>query len=205
MSGVNKAILIGHLGKDPDVRKTPNGTSVATFSLATSERYTDRNGERQDKTEWHNVVLWGKLADLAGQYLAKGRNVYIEGRITTRSWDDRDGNKRYTTEIVGNTMQFLGGGTNNGGMPNGGNNNSMAGQQAYSPNQMYQPQQQNTQNFAQQPMPVNPMAQHGSEQQVQGGGTMATPQPAPTPSAPKPAAAPVAPPSDPIVEDDLPF
>ncbi|NLP03808.1 MAG: single-stranded DNA-binding protein [Fibrobacter sp.] len=109
MIGVNKAILIGHLGKDPDVRSTAGGQPVATFSLATSERFTDRNGQRQDRTEWHTVVAWGKLAELVGQYLKKGRSVYVEGRITTRSWDDRDGNKRYKTEIVATQIQFLGG------------------------------------------------------------------------------------------------
>ncbi|HON11101.1 MAG TPA: single-stranded DNA-binding protein [Chitinispirillaceae bacterium] len=112
MIGVNKAILIGHLGKDPDVRSTAGGQPVATFSLATSERFTDRNGQRQDRTEWHTVVAWGKLAELAGQYLKKGRSVYVEGRITTRSWDDRDGNKRYKTEIVATQIQFLSGSGN---------------------------------------------------------------------------------------------
>lgn len=108
MAGVNKAILIGNLGKDPDLRKTATGTSVASFSLATTERYNDRDGNRQDRTEWHNIVAWGKLADLAGQYLKKGRSAYIEGRIATRSWDDK-GTKRYKTEIVANQIVFLGG------------------------------------------------------------------------------------------------
>jgi len=108
MAGVNKAILIGNLGRDPEVRRTPGGTSVATFSLATTERRTDRNGQRQERTEWHNIVVWGRQAELASQYLKKGRTVYIEGRITNRSWDDRDGNKKYRTEIVAHTIQFLG-------------------------------------------------------------------------------------------------
>ncbi len=116
MTGVNKAILIGNLGRDPEVRKTPGGTTVASFSLATTERYTGRNGERQERTEWHNIVAWSKLAELVSQYLKKGSSVYIEGRITTRSWDDRDGNKKYRTEIVANTINFLsGGGTSSGG------------------------------------------------------------------------------------------
>jgi single-strand DNA-binding protein len=109
MAGVNKVILIGNLGKDPELRYTPGGQPVASFSLATTERWSDKNGQRQDKTEWHNIVVWGKLAELANQYLKKGRSAYIEGRITNRSWDDRDGNKKYRTEIVANQIQFLGG------------------------------------------------------------------------------------------------
>ncbi len=106
--GVNKVILIGNLGKDPELRYTPGGQAVATFSLATTERWNDKNGQRQDRTEWHNIVVWGKLAELVNQYLKKGRSAYIEGRITTRSWDDRDGVKKYRTEIVANQVQFLG-------------------------------------------------------------------------------------------------
>jgi single stranded DNA-binding protein (ssb) len=113
MAGVNKVILIGNLGKDPELRYTPNGQPVASFSLATTERWNDKNSQKQEKTEWHNIVVWGKLAELANQYLKKGRSAYIEGRITTRSWDDRDGNKKYRTEIVANQIQFLGG--NQGG------------------------------------------------------------------------------------------
>ena len=108
MAGVNKAILVGNLGRDPELRRTQSGSSVASFSLATTERWSDKSGERKDRTEWHNIVAWGKLADLANQYLKKGRSVYIEGRITNRSWDDKDGNKRYKTEIVANQIQFLG-------------------------------------------------------------------------------------------------
>lgn len=108
MVGVNKVILIGNLGKDPELRYTPSGQPVATFSLATSERWTDRNGQRQDRTEWHTVVAWGKLGELVNQYLSKGRSAYVEGRINTRSWDDKDGNKRYKTEIVALQVQFLG-------------------------------------------------------------------------------------------------
>lgn len=108
MAGLNKVMLIGNLGRDPELRKTPSGTSVASFTLATTERWTDKSGERQPHTEWHNIVAWGKLGELAHQYLKKGRSAYVEGRITTRSWDDKDGNKRYKTEIVANTIQFLG-------------------------------------------------------------------------------------------------
>lgn len=113
MAGVNKVILIGNLGKDPELRYTPNGQPVVSFSFATTERWNDKNNQKQEKTEWHNIVVWGKLAELANQYLKKGRPAYIEGRITTRSWDDRDGNKKYRTEIVANQIQFLG--SNQGG------------------------------------------------------------------------------------------
>ena len=100
MSSLNKVMLIGNLGRDPEVRFTPDGSPVATFSLATGEVWTDKSGTRQERTEWHNIVAWNKLADLAKRYLSKGRQVYIEGRIRTREWDDRDGNKRRTTEII---------------------------------------------------------------------------------------------------------
>ena len=109
MSGVNKVILIGNLGKDPELRYTPAGQATASFSLATTDRWTDKNGQRQERTEWHNIVVWNKLAELVNQYLKKGRSAYVEGRITTRSWDDRDGNKKYRTEIVAREVQFLGG------------------------------------------------------------------------------------------------
>ena len=107
--GVNKAILIGNLGGDPELRSTPSGTSVATFTLATNESWTDKEGQRQERTEWHRIVAWGKLAEICGQYLRKGRQVYIEGRLTTRSWEDRQGNQRKTTEIVAQQMLMLGG------------------------------------------------------------------------------------------------
>jgi single-strand DNA-binding protein len=101
-------MIIGNLGKDPDVRVTPSGQSVATFSLATSEKFKNKNGEQEERTEWLNIVLWGKLADIAGQYLTKGKSVYIEGRIQTRKWEGKDGHDRYTTEIIGDKMVMLG-------------------------------------------------------------------------------------------------
>ena len=110
MAGINKVLLIGNLGKDPELRYTPGGQPVATFPLATTERWADKSGQRQERTEWHNIVVWGKLAELTNQYLKKGRSAYVEGRITTRSWDDRDGNKKYRTEIVATQIQFLSGG-----------------------------------------------------------------------------------------------
>ena len=113
---VNKVILVGNLGKDPELRYTPSGAAVATFSLATSERYKDKSGEQQEKTEWHNIVAWRQLAEICGKYLHKGKQVYIEGKIQTRSYDDRDGNKKYITEIVADQMQMLGrAGEDNGG------------------------------------------------------------------------------------------
>jgi len=120
---VNKVILVGRLGKDPELRSIPSGTSVAKFSLATDERFTDKSGEKQERTEWHNVVAWGKLAEICGQYLRKGKLVYIEGSIRTDSWDDKEtGVKKYRTEIIANTMQMLdkkgddeGGGYSGGG------------------------------------------------------------------------------------------
>ena len=106
---VNRVILIGRLGRDPEIRHTTSGAAVANFSVATDERWTDAEGNRQTRTEWHNIVAWRKLAEICGQYLRKGRLVFIEGRIQTREWDDRDGNKRRTTEIVASNMQMLGG------------------------------------------------------------------------------------------------
>lgn len=111
MSGrsLNKVQLIGHLGADPELRYTANGMAVATFSLATNERYKDDNDTWQDRTEWHRLVAWGRQAEVAGEYLAKGRQVYIEGRLQTRSWEGQDGVKRYTTEIVARDLILLGG------------------------------------------------------------------------------------------------
>ncbi len=108
MGSLNKVMIIGRLGADPELKSIPSGQTVATFSLATDERWTNRDGERQERTEWHRVVVWGKLAGICGEYLAKGRQVYIEGRIQTRNWEDKDGNKRYMTEIVATDMQMLG-------------------------------------------------------------------------------------------------
>jgi single-strand DNA-binding protein len=106
---VNKVILVGNLGRDPEVRSTPSGQPVATFTLATSRRWRDKNGQKQEQTEWHTVVCWGKQAEIAGQYLTKGKQVYVEGRLQTRSWDDRNsGEKRYKTEVVCDTFQMLG-------------------------------------------------------------------------------------------------
>jgi single-strand DNA-binding protein len=107
MAGVNKVILVGNLGKDPEVRHTPQGMAVGNFPLATSESWNDKSGQKQERTEWHRIVVWGKLAELCQRYLTKGRKAYVEGKLQTRAWDDKDGNKRYTTEIVATTVQFL--------------------------------------------------------------------------------------------------
>jgi len=105
---INKVILVGHLGKDPDLRYTPTGTPVATFSLATSEKFKDRDGQPQERTKWHNIVAWRGLAETCDKYLHKGKQVYIEGKITTRKYQDRDGQDRYITEIIADQMQMLG-------------------------------------------------------------------------------------------------
>lgn len=112
---VNKVIIVGNLGKDPEVRFTSNGKAVAKLAVATSEKWTDHDGNKQERTEWHNVVVWGKQAESCGQYLSKGRQVYVEGKIASRSYDDKDGNKRYVTEIVANEVKFLGGAKGDGG------------------------------------------------------------------------------------------
>jgi len=108
--GINKVILIGHLGADPETKSMPSGTSVANLRIATTEGYKDKqSNEWQERTEWHNVALFGRLAEVAGEYLRKGSQVYIEGRLRTRKWQDKQGNDRYSTEIIGNDMQMLGG------------------------------------------------------------------------------------------------
>ena len=114
---VNKVLLIGNLGKDPEVRFTGNGRAVARFPVATSDVWNDQEGQRQERTEWHNIVVWGKQAESCGQYLQKGRQVFIEGRIQTRSYDDKEGNKKYLTEVNAQRVQFLGGGGGRGGAP----------------------------------------------------------------------------------------
>ena len=124
--GVNKVILIGNLGGDPEVRYTPGGAAVANVNLATNESWNDREGNKQERTEWHRLVFWSKLAEIVGQYLKKGSKVYVEGRLQTRQWDDQSGQKRYTTEIVVSDMQMLDGrgdgamGGPQGGVPPGG-------------------------------------------------------------------------------------
>lgn len=105
---INKVILVGRLGQDPELKYTPSSMAVCSFTLATGDTWTDKNGQKQERTEWHRVVVWGKLAELCGQYLAKGRQAYVEGSLQTRSWDGQDGQKKYITEINAKTVQFLG-------------------------------------------------------------------------------------------------
>lgn len=133
MASLNKVMLIGNLGKDPEVRYTTSGTAVASFSLATSEKFKNKNGEWEERTEWHNVTLWSRLAEIAGEYLSKGKTVYIEGRLQTRKWQDRDGRDRYTTEIVGEKMQML------SGRGEGGGRTKSTGEPSYEPSSYEEP------------------------------------------------------------------
>lgn len=125
--GVNKVILIGNLGADPEMKYTAGGTAMCKFRLATSEQFRDRDGNNQERTEWHKVVVWAKLAEICGQYLSKGRQVYVEGSLQTRSWDDQDGNKRFMTEVVAREVQFLGSGGPGGGASAGSGSGPSSG------------------------------------------------------------------------------
>jgi single-strand DNA-binding protein len=125
--GVNKVILVGNLGADPDMRFTPSGQGVCELRIATSESWNDKNGQRQERVEWHRVVVWGKRAEVCAKYLSKGRQVYVEGRIQTRNYDDKEGNKRYITEVIANDVQFLGGGNRDGAAGGGGGGGGAAG------------------------------------------------------------------------------
>jgi len=125
MASVNKVILIGNLGADPELKYTPSNRAVCNLRIATNESFKDRNGQRQDRTEWHRVTVWGDQGENCGKFLAKGRSVYVEGRLQTRSWDDKDGNKRYSTDVVADRVQFLGGagGSGSGSSPGGWSEN----------------------------------------------------------------------------------
>ena len=114
MGSLNKAILIGNLGRDAEIRFTAGGSAVANFSLATTDKWTDKDGQKQERTEWHRIVLWGKQAESLQEYLTKGKQIFVEGRLQTRQWDDKDGNKRYTTEIKADRITLLGGGRSGG-------------------------------------------------------------------------------------------
>jgi single-strand DNA-binding protein len=134
MGSVNKVILVGNLGRDAELRYTPGGAAVATINMATTEVWNDKGGQRQEKTEWHRVVLWGKSAESLAEYLTKGKQIYVEGRLQTRQWDDKDGNKRYTTEIRGDRIVLLGGGGGGGrGAAMDRGSDSMAGGSAPAP------------------------------------------------------------------------
>jgi single-strand DNA-binding protein len=114
MGSVNKVILVGNLGRDAELRYTPGGAAVASLNMATTEVWNDKQGQRQEKTEWHRVILWGKQAESLQEYLTKGKQIYVEGRLQTRQWDDKDGNKRYTTEVKADRITLLGGGGGGG-------------------------------------------------------------------------------------------
>ncbi|MBO2647065.1 single-stranded DNA-binding protein [Shewanella algae] len=171
--GVNKVILVGNLGQDPEVRYMPNGNAVANITVATSESWKDQQGQQQERTEWHRVVMFGKLAEIAGEYLRKGSQVYLEGKLQTRKWKDQSGQDKYTTEVVvdmGGTMQMLGGrNQNQGGMSQGGNQGGMnqgqggyGGGQAQSQSQYNAPQQSG----GYQPKPAQqPQQQYNAPQQ----------------------------------------
>ena len=152
---LNKAMLIGNVGRDPEVRylEGNNGAKVATFTLATTERYRDRNGETRENTEWHNIVAWRNTADVVERFVKKGTQLYIEGRIRTRSWDDQNGNKRYTTEIVADTLQLL------GKRPEGQQQNGYQSQGGYQQQGYSQPQ-----GYTQQPGYAQPYAQQAPQQ-----------------------------------------
>lgn len=202
---LNKAMILGRLGQDPEVRATASGTQVANINVATNSRSRDANGNWIDTTEWHRVTLFGKTAEIAGQYLRKGSQVYVEGRIQTRKWQDQNGNDRYTTEIVGNEMQMI------GGREDGGNGGGYGQQQQQSndpwqnqggmqqpapqPMQQQAPQQQQYQQPAAQPM-QQPAPQQAPQQ--------AQRAPAPQP-AQQPQQAPAAPPAVDDWDDDIPF
>lgn len=109
---VNKVMVLGRLGQDPELKYTPSGMAVCNFTVATSETWNDKAGQKQERTEWHRIVVWGKLAELCNQYLSKGKQTFVEGSLQTRSWDDKDGTKRYTTEVVAKSVQFIGSSTN---------------------------------------------------------------------------------------------
>jgi single-strand DNA-binding protein len=139
MGSVNKVILVGNLGRDAELRYTPGGAPVATLNLATTEVWNDKAGQRQEKTEWHRIVLWGKTAESLNEYLTKGKQLYIEGRLQTRQWDDKDGNKRYTTEIRGDRIVLLGGGAGGGARQQGPRGGAGAGAPGGDVEQMGEP------------------------------------------------------------------
>ncbi|MBO2621853.1 single-stranded DNA-binding protein [Shewanella algae] len=174
--GVNKVILVGNLGQDPEVRYMPNGNAVANITVATSESWKDQQGQQQERTEWHRVVMFGKLAEIAGEYLRKGSQVYLEGKLQTRKWKDQSGQDKYTTEVVvdmGGTMQMLGGrNQNQGGMSQGGNQGGMnqsqgsyGGGQAQSQSQYNAPQQSGGYQPKPAQQPQQPQQQYNAPQQ----------------------------------------
>ena len=137
MASVNKVILIGNLGRDPEVRHMPNGDAVCNFNIATTDSWKDKSGAKQERTEWHNIVMYRKLAEIAGEFLKKGRPVYVEGRLQTRKWQTKEGQDRYTTEIIADQMQMLGG-NDNAGAYNGNGGDAGSSQKSSAPNNQSQ-------------------------------------------------------------------
>lgn len=185
--GVNKVILVGNLGNDPEVRYMPNGNAVANLSIATSESWKDQQGQLQEKTEWHKVTMYRRLAEIAGEYLKKGSQIYLEGKLQTRKWQDQQGNDRYTTEVIADQLQMLGGRNESGGGQGGGQGGGY---------QKSQGGQQGSGGYGQ-----------SGGQSNQGGGYQKPPQPAPQQSgqqAPQQKAPPMAEP-DFDFDDDIPF
>ncbi|MBO2689497.1 single-stranded DNA-binding protein [Shewanella algae] len=229
--GVNKVILVGNLGQDPEVRYMPNGNAVANITVATSESWKDQQGQQQERTEWHRVVMFGKLAEIAGEYLRKGSQVYLEGKLQTRKWKDQSGQDKYTTEVVvdmGGTMQMLGGrnqnqgGMSQGGMNQGGMNQNQGGYgggQAQSQSQYNAPQQSGGYQPKPAQQPQQPQQQYNAPQQQsygqqQNSGYAPKPQqPAPQQAAPQQRPAPQPQPQqqnytpdlDDGWDDDIPF
>jgi single-strand DNA-binding protein len=155
MASVNKAIVVGNLGRDPETRYTQSNTAVTNFTIATTDQWTDRDGNKQERTEWHRIVAWGRLGEICGQYLQKGKQVYIEGRLQTREWDDKEGQKRYTTEIVAREMQMLG---RAGDFQGGGQSQGQGqGQGGNAPQRPAQQQAQQSGGPASDPFPEAPM------------------------------------------------
>lgn len=160
MASLNKVMLIGNLGRDPEVRYMPSGDAITNVTLATTDSWKDKNGEKQDRTEWHRVVFFGRQAEVAGEYLKKGSQIYVEGSLTTRKWTDKDGNERYTTEIRADRMQMLGGrGGSGGGASSGGVEDGGYGDSSPAPMQSARPapqQQQRSAPAASKPAPQKP-------------------------------------------------
>ena len=189
--GVNKVILVGNLGQDPEVRYMPNGNAVANITVATSESWKDQQGQQQERTEWHRVVMFGKLAEITGEYLRKGSQVYLEGKLQTRKWKDQSGQDRYSTEVVvdqSGSMQMLGSRNQNAGAPSQGGNQNYGGQQQQQGGGYGSQQQQQPQQNSYQPKPQAPAQQSGYQQQSQPqqqapqqGGYAPKPQAAPAP------------------------
>ena len=191
---VNKVIIVGNLGKTPELRRTPGGAAVTDFPVATTDRFKGKDGSRQEQTEWHNIVVWNRQAENACQYLKKGSSVYIEGSLRTRTWDDQNGQKRYKTEIMAQSIQFLD--KIGGDRPQGGNSGGSFGEPAYSGGDSYNQAPQQNQGFGGGNAPAQQNqgfgggapAQSQSNQGFGGGGQQSAPAPAPAP-----------------IDDDLPF